>query len=86
MIYADSESILVQEDNKKQNPDSLIRANIKNMLLVVMAINQYVLMIDLERLLLHTQVKMLFTILLIVRSKKVNIVVMWGKNSLAKNL
>ena len=39
MIYADFKSILVPEDNGKQNPVSLILANIKNMLLVVMVTN-----------------------------------------------
>ena len=75
MIYADFESILVPEDNEKQNQKSLIQTNIKNILLAVMAINQYVLMISLVNLLKHTQVKIEFTILLMVRSKKVNIVV-----------
>ena len=36
MIYSDFESILVPEDNLNQKP---LRANIKNMLLAVMAIN-----------------------------------------------
>ena len=39
MIYADFESILVLENNGKQNPNSLILTFIKNMLLVVMVIN-----------------------------------------------
>ena len=38
MIYVDFESILVLEDNSKQNP-SLVRINIKNILLAVMAMN-----------------------------------------------
>ena len=33
------ESILLSENNGKQNSESLIRINIKNILLVVMAIN-----------------------------------------------
>ena len=37
--YADFESILVSEDNGKQNQIILILPNIKNMLLVVMVIN-----------------------------------------------
>ena len=40
----------------------LIQTNIKNILLVVIPINQYMLMISFETLLQHTQVKMLFTI------------------------
>ena len=45
---------------------SLILTNIKNMLLVVMVMNYYVLMINLVSLLNHTSVKTLFTILLAV--------------------
>ena len=45
---------------------SLLLINIKNMLLVVMVTNQYVLMIKLVNLLNNTQAKMLFTILLAV--------------------
>ena len=39
MIYADLESILVPEDNSKENPKTLTWSNIKNMLLPV--INLY---------------------------------------------
>ena len=39
MIYADFESTLVPEDNGMQNQRVLKLTNIKNMLLVVMAIN-----------------------------------------------
>ena len=39
VIYADFESILVPEDNKKQNSDMKWRSDMKNMLLVVMVIN-----------------------------------------------
>ena len=39
MIYAYFESILVPEDNGKQNLEESIRRNIKNILLVVMAMN-----------------------------------------------
>ena len=53
---------------------SVTLTNIKSMLLVVMAINQYALMINCISLLNHTQAKMLFTILLAVLSKKVRIV------------
>ena len=45
MIYANFETILVPEANGKQNLESLIGTNIKNILLRVMTINQYVLMI-----------------------------------------
>ena len=66
MIYADFEIILVPEDNGKQNPNDSYTKNIKNILLVVMVINQYVLMINLVSLSNHTQTKMLFTLLLVV--------------------
>ena len=39
MIYADFESILVAEDNEKQNRNESYTTYIKNMLLVVMVIN-----------------------------------------------
>ena len=39
MIYANSESVLVPENNGKQNQMSLIRTVIKNMFLAVMVIN-----------------------------------------------
>ena len=63
MIFADFESILIPEDSEKQNPDEPYYNKYKNMLFVVMVINQYVLMIDLVSPLNHTQAKMLFTIL-----------------------
>ena len=47
MIYADFESALVPEDNVNPNQMSFILANSKNMLIVVMIIDQYVLMINL---------------------------------------
>ena len=53
----------------------LKETNIKNMLVAIMAINLYVLMISLVRLLSQTQVKTLFIILLIVWSKGVSTVV-----------
>ena len=62
MIYADFESILVPEDNGSQIRKSLIRTNIKNLLLPVMAVNYYVLMISLVSLLRNTSAKMKFTI------------------------
>ena len=54
MIYAYFESILVPEDNEKQIQKSLIRTNIKSILLAVMTINWYMLMISLVILLSHT--------------------------------
>ena len=58
IIYTDFESILVPEDNRKQNRDlilqSLILANIKNILLAVEAINSYVLVKSLVSFLNHT--------------------------------
>ena len=39
VIYAHFESILLPEDNRKQNPKEFTQTNIKNMLLTVMAIN-----------------------------------------------
>ena len=64
MIYADLESILVPEDNVKKNPDESYRhqKNIKNMLLSVMVIDQYVLMINLVNLLSHMYVKILLKV------------------------
>ena len=51
MIYLDFESILVQKVMESKIQTSLTLANIKNMLLVVIFINQYVLMINLVSLL-----------------------------------
>ena len=65
IIYADLESNLVPEDNGKQNPEESYTNNIKNILFVVIALNQYVLMIGSASLLRYTQMKMLFTIVLI---------------------
>ena len=65
MIYVDFEIMSVPEDNGKQNP-SHVRINIKNIWLAVMAMNQYVLIINLVSLLSHITVKMQFEILLIV--------------------
>ena len=63
MNYVDFESIVVPDDNVKQNPDESYTNKHQNMLLVAMVINQYVLTIDLVSLLNHTQAKMLFNIL-----------------------
>ena len=46
MIYKDFENILVPEDNGEQNPKDFHTNKYKNMLLVVMTINQYVYVID----------------------------------------
>ena len=56
MICANFESILVPEDNEKQNLKcpNLIRTNIENTLLAVMVINSYVLTIKLLNLLCLT--------------------------------
>ena len=45
-IYTDFENFLVPEDNGEQNPNDLHMNTYKNMLLVVMTINQYVYVID----------------------------------------
>ena len=50
LIYVDFESVLLPEDNGKQNPKVSYTNNIRNVLLTVMAVNQYVLMINLVRL------------------------------------
>ena len=63
MICADFESILVPEDNKKQNPDNSCT-------------NKYQKHVTCNE----------DTILLIVWLNKVNIVMMWWKNILTKNL
>ena len=76
MIYAGFESILEPEDNAKNYQEESYR-NSKNMFLAVMAINQYLLMLTLVRLLSHTWKKMLFTTLLLVWSKKAITVVKW---------
>ena len=53
MVYADFESILIPEDNGRQNPESLVQTNTKNMLLAAIIINKYVLMITSVSLLCH---------------------------------
>ena len=77
IIYADFESILVPEGNIQR---SVIETNVKNIFLVVMAINQHILMISLVILLRHSYVKMLFKSLLVVLSNKVNVTVTWHFN------
>ena len=67
-VYADIESILVPQDKKRNIQMNFItkRAKNKNMMLAVMAINQYVLMINLVNLVNHTQVKIMFAVLIII--------------------
>ena len=84
MIYADFENVLVPEDNGSKMQKKC--KNMKNMLPEAMVLNQRVLIINLASPLFHTQVKMLFTILLIVWSKKANTVLTLWKNILTKNL
>ena len=66
MICPDFESILVPKDNGKQNPNESYTNKYQNMLFVVVAINQYVLMINLVSPSNHTMTKVLFTTLLAV--------------------
>ena len=54
MFYWDFESILVQDNNVKQNLEEFMQANTKNVLLEVMAINYYVLIISFVSLFKHT--------------------------------
>ena len=74
MPYADLESMLVSKN--KGNPDESFKV-LQFYRLAVMATNYYELMVSLVNLLSHTWVNMLFTVLLVVWSKKVNIVLMW---------
>ena len=69
IIHADFESILVP-DNGRQNPEESYKNKYQKH---ICSQYQYVLMIRLVSLSKHTKVKMLFTILLIVSSKKINI-------------
>ena len=66
MTYADFE--------RSKGQISLIETNIKNMFVTVKAM--YLLVINLVSLLILTWVKMIFTILLLVWSKRANTVVM----------
>ena len=54
LIYADFESIFVSKYNGKQNPEKSYTNKYQNKLVVVMAINLYVLMKSLVSLLKHT--------------------------------
>ena len=67
MIYTYFESILVAEDNRKQNPKQSYITKIKNMLLAIMV---KIACVDDT----YSYVKMQFTILLIVQPKKVSFV------------
>ena len=53
MIYADFESILVPKDNVKHNPDESYTKKYQKHV-SVMALNWYLLMVDLGSLLSHT--------------------------------
>ena len=64
IIYANFESTLAPENNEKQNPGEPYTNKYQK--------HKFVLMINLVSLLKHTWEKMLFTISLIVLSKKVN--------------
>ena len=86
MTYADFESILVTENMESKIQKIIIFKNIKNILLAGMIVKQCVLIANLLRSLSHTQVKTLFKILLIVFSKKENIVLTRRTNILTKNL
>ena len=66
IIYAYFEGTFFLEIMETKMYINLILKNIKNMLFVVIFINWNVLMINLVSLLNHTQMKMLFTILLAV--------------------
>ena len=72
IIYADFQFISVPGDNGKQNPKASYRTNIKS-ILYFMAINQFVFIINLGRLLRHTWAKMQHKIM--ISSKNVNIAV-----------
>ena len=66
MIYADFESILVPEDNKKENSDMKWRSDMNKYqehIACSYGHKLYLLMIKLASVLSHTAVKMLFTIL-----------------------
>ena len=65
MIYADFESILVPEDNEKQNPNESYNNKHQKHVACSYGYN-YVLMINLVSLLNHTWAKILLKILLIV--------------------
>ena len=65
MIYVEFESILLQKNNGYLNQINLIQKNMKIIFRPAMAMIQYVLMINLVRLLNHTEAKFQFTVFLI---------------------
>ena len=65
MIYVDFESILLQKNNGYLNQMNLIQRNMKIKFLPVMAMIQYVLIINLVSFLNHTEAKFQFTVFLI---------------------
>ena len=66
MNYVDLESILVPEENGKPNPDESCTDKYQKPIAYSYPFKQYVLTLNLVNLLSLTQMKMLFTILLIV--------------------
>ena len=71
VIYADSEDILVPDDNRKQNPNETYTNKYKKTSVVVMIVNQYALMINLVNLLNHTVSNFVSSMI-----EKINFVVM----------
>ena len=81
------ENILVPENIEKQNPiESYTKIDQKYIACSFAYKLVNVLMIHLVRLLSHVLVSMLFTTLLFVWLRKVNIAVMWWKKILTKSL
>ena len=66
IIYVDFKVFQCQKIMESKIQKSLIQTNIKNILLVIMAVNQYMLMISLVSLLKHTYEKIKFTIPLMI--------------------
>ena len=73
IISADFESILVPENNGKENPNESYMNKYEKYIACSYSYKLDVLMKTLVKLLKHTQVKMQFTMLLIVLSQKVYI-------------
>lgn len=76
MICADFESILLPEDDGKQNPDQSYTNKYQEYVACSYGYKFHVLMINLKSILSHTYVKILFITLLIVWLKKANTAVM----------
>ena len=57
MVHANFESILVPEDNGKQNPNDFYTNKYQKYVACIMVINSYVLIINLVSLLNHIQVE-----------------------------